>query len=105
MSIFGERRHERQIDVYMRINESGEDPLSCRIDYLRTRWNREIRANPRDRLILNVYLGFVASIRSYDFAVHELIDPYYQNLLVPLFNRCEYPGFLCGRIPVARFSA
>jgi hypothetical protein len=69
MSIFGKRRHEGQIDVYMRIDEPGEDPLSACIDYLRTGWNRQIRANSGDRLILNVYLGFVASIRSYNFAV------------------------------------
>src|SRR5271166_3472500 len=67
MSIFGKRGHEGQIDVYMRIDESGKDPLARRIDDLGSRQNREIRADPRDRLILNVYLGFVTSIRSYDF--------------------------------------
>src|SRR5580692_3993797 len=42
MSIFGKGRHEGQIDVDMRINESGEDPLPGRIDNLRPRRDREI---------------------------------------------------------------
>src|SRR5271165_7182612 len=69
MSIFGKRRHEGHIDVDMRVDESGKDPLARRIDHFGLRRNREIRADPRDRLILNVYLGFVTSIRSYDFTV------------------------------------
>src|ERR1700736_1391675 len=69
MSIFGKRRHEGKIDVYMRVDESGEDPPSRRIYDLSSLRDREIRADPRDRLILNVYLGCVTTIRSYDFSM------------------------------------
>jgi len=40
-----------------------------RIDDLRPRRNREILADPRYRLIFDVNLGFVTSVRSYDFAI------------------------------------
>ncbi len=67
--VLGKRRHEGQIDVDMRINESGKNPLPSGVDDFRVRRNREIGANPGDGLIFGVNLGFVASIRGYDLAV------------------------------------
>jgi hypothetical protein len=53
----------------MRIDETGEDVLPRRIDYLRARWRRKILPNRRDGLVLAENIGDVARVGRDDFAI------------------------------------
>src|SRR5947209_2115291 len=61
--------HERQIDVHMRIDESGKDKLATRVNDLRSGWRRKAAAYPRDRLSFTPQIGPTAAIGRYDFTV------------------------------------
>ncbi len=50
--ILGERAHERQIDVHVRIDEAGKHELPRGVNHLRPRRRTQVRPNRRDRFVL-----------------------------------------------------
>ncbi len=67
--ILRHRPHERQVNVNMRINETGEDKFPLRVNHLRvTRW-LDVRTNGADGFANAENVGHVALAGCHDFAI------------------------------------
>ena len=71
VGVLGERPHERQVDVHMRIDEAGEDVPAGRIDHLGVFRRRQIRADRRDRFAFAEDVALEAGVRGHDLAVAD----------------------------------
>ena len=69
MSILGKGRHERQIDVDVGIDETGENKFAGGIDDLRTGRDGKICTDASDGFVCDEDIGLVARVRRYDLAI------------------------------------
>ena len=69
MRVLRRSAHERQIDMHMRVDKTGEDILSCRVNNLTLVRHIQIPADACDRLVLAVNIRDVALLRRNNLAV------------------------------------
>ena len=67
--VFRECAHERQINVDVRIDESGENVFAGRVDRFIGFDVVDVSLDPRDRFVLAKYVGDVAFVGGNDFCV------------------------------------
>lgn len=79
VGVLRECRHKRQIDVNMRIDETGKNKLASGIDNFRIGRNAQISANPRDGLGLHKKVALVTRVGGNHYSVlnqqrHSLVN-------------------------------
>ena len=60
MRVLGKRAHERQINVDVRIDESGKDIFAGGVDHFRAGRGRNVFVDARDGFVLAKNIGHVA---------------------------------------------
>src|SRR5205085_1538903 len=71
VGVFGERPHERQVDMHVRVNKPGENVFASGFDHLSPRRGGEVGADPRDRFPFAPNVGPVARVSGDDLAVFD----------------------------------
>ncbi len=71
MGVFGERRHERKIDMDVRVDKSWKNKLPCGIDHFNIRRRFQILANTSDGFVLNIDVRMEARPRCHNVAIPD----------------------------------
>ena len=67
--VLSECGHERQVDVYVRVNETGEHELTGGIDHFGVRRRIKIPADARNGFAFGVDVGVIAGIGGDNFTI------------------------------------
>ena len=71
MRVLGKSRHERKIDVHVRIDEAGKNQFARGVDHFGIRRSLQILADARDSLVFHVDVRLHARAHRHDFAVPD----------------------------------
>jgi hypothetical protein len=69
--VLGERAHEGQVDMHVRVNEAGEDVFAGGVNHRRVRWRVQVFADARDLLAFAVNVRLGLSVCGNDRAVFD----------------------------------